>query len=136
MLLLPCHAANPSTNADTHLFAVRASSAVPNNDKCPFIAPAAQSNAAAEAVMVNVTSALGAAKIQVVHMLSCSVIADLKRAICEAPLNMFNDPSSVVLVLKGAILRDDAAIQSLPHIHTSCITAVRVRVPFPPPTGS
>jgi tetratricopeptide (TPR) repeat protein len=133
MLLLPCHAANPSTNADTHLFAVRASAAVPNNDNCPFIAPAAQTNDASEAVMVNVTSALGAAKIQVVHMLSCSVIADLKRAICEAPLNMFNDPSSVVLVLKGAILRDDAAIQSLPHIHTSCITAVRVRVPFPPP---
>ena len=26
MLLLPCHAANPSTNADTHLFAARASS--------------------------------------------------------------------------------------------------------------
>jgi tetratricopeptide (TPR) repeat protein len=83
-------------------------------------------------VAVNITSAHGVAKIQAVHMPSCSVVADLKRAICAAPLNMFSDPACIALVFKGTILRDDRTLQSLGRLDASCITAVRVRTPVPP----
>ena len=81
--------------------------------------------------VVKIRSAHAASQMRAVQMVCGSTIADLRRVICAAPHRMFSDPASIVLVLKGCILKDDASIQFLSHLDSACITAVQVHTPVP-----